>query len=122
MCKQQKERKASPAVEGPHFMALEQSAPTPWAEVGRGGNRMTNTGLGSPVKPREARKSGGTELSEESLYLGQGSEGMSHWERPSVAGGLISQANRPLAHCSRWASESDLEGPSQSKLALWWEG
>lgn len=46
---------------------------------------------------------------------------MSHGKRPGVAGGLISQANRPLARRSRWAFGGDLEGPSQSKLALeWW--
>lgn len=50
-----------------------------------------------------------------------GGQRMSHGKRPGVAGGLISQANRPLARRSRWAFGGDLEGPSQSKLALeWW--
>lgn len=44
---------------------------------------------------------------------------MSHQERPSVAGGLISQANRPLARHSRGHLEGS-GGLSQSQLASQW--
>lgn len=67
-----------------------------------------NTGLGSPVTQRGR-----------GIWLGIPAFGNRMAkevspQRPSVAGGLISQANRPLARHSWWACGGDPKGPSQS--------
>lgn len=60
--------------------------------------RSANMGLGSPLTPVGGDKG--------SLYQGSRKRGELS-ERPSVAGGLISQASRPLARHSWWAFEED---------------
>lgn len=81
------------------------------------------TGLGSPLRPVWGRGGGEVEAREGDICLGilvLGTGRQASHQRPSVAGGLISQASRPLARHSWWAFEGDPKAPLQSKLALQW--
>lgn len=80
--------------------------------------RSADIGLGSPwTLRRQGGQGAGAWLG--ILVLGNKmAKGVSRQERPSVAGGLISQANRPLARCFRWTLGGDLKGLSQDRNPL----
>lgn len=123
MCKQQKGGTVHPAMEGHTWMcwskALRHTGRTElqWQQDAIQG-QLDSAHPGDLDRRKSAGR--GRPGGDPCVWEG-GGQRMSHGKRPGVAGGLISQANRPLARRSRWAFGGDLEGPSQSKLALeWW--